>query len=124
MSSFTKPLIVTPLDDGKRWKLVESFEYHVGSLESDEIISVPVNFVTDFASVPTMFWNILPPWGKYGKAAVVHDFLYSSTSHPYNRKQADLIFLEGMQVLGVPLWKRSIMYRAVRLFAKSYKKET
>ncbi|ENL4830298.1 DUF1353 domain-containing protein, partial [Salmonella enterica subsp. enterica serovar Teko] len=29
---------------------------------------------------------------------------------------ADKIFLDGMTVLGVPKWKRTVMYWAVRLF--------
>ncbi|ECI4647093.1 phage tail protein, partial [Salmonella enterica subsp. salamae] len=34
------------------------------------------------------------------------------------KKEADLIFLDGMTVLGVPKWKRTIMYCAVRLFGR------
>ncbi|EKR1709092.1 DUF1353 domain-containing protein, partial [Salmonella enterica subsp. enterica serovar Carrau] len=31
---------------------------------------------------------------------------------------ADLIFLDGMTVLGVPKWKRTVMYQAVRVFGR------
>lgn len=72
MSSFTKPLRVEALDDNK-WKLLEQFDYYIGSLESDEYVAVPVGYVTDFATIPQIFWSIIPPWGKYGKAAVIHD---------------------------------------------------
>ncbi|EBD3311064.1 DUF1353 domain-containing protein, partial [Salmonella enterica] len=34
------------------------------------------------------------------------------------KKEADLIFLDGMTVLDVPKWKRTIMYWAVRLFGR------
>lgn len=69
MTSFTKPLIVTPLEDGERWELVEEFEYHVGSVDSNEVICVPQGFITDFASIPRIFWNILPPpLGKIWKS--------------------------------------------------------
>ncbi|EME4456538.1 DUF1353 domain-containing protein, partial [Salmonella enterica] len=34
------------------------------------------------------------------------------------KKEADKIFLDGMTVLGVPRWKRTIMYQAVRLFGR------
>lgn len=118
MTSFTKPLIVTPLEDGERWELVEEFEYHVGSVDSNEVICVPQGFITDFASIPRIFWNILPPWGKYGKAAIIYDYLYSNNEvYVYDRKRSDQIFLEGMEVLNVPGWKRNIMYLAVRIFA-------
>ncbi len=119
MSSFTQSLIVTPVADGKSWELVEEFDYHRGSAESTEIIHVPKGFITDFASIPRVFWNILPPWGEYGKAAVVHDYLYRSDTYPYTRKESDEVFLEAMKVLGVAWWKRNIMYYAVRVFAGS-----
>lgn len=120
MSSFTTPLVVQPMS-AREWKLVEPFEYHVGSKDSDEVITIPAGFTTDFASVPRLFWSILPPWGKYGKAAVVHDYCYRNGL--YMRKRCDDIFLEGMIVLKVAVWRRYAMYYAVRLFGcSSYRK--
>jgi len=116
MSSFTTPLIVQPLND-RDWKLIEPFEYHVGSLGSNERISVPPGFKTDFASVPRLLWTIIPPWGNYGKAAVIHDYCYSMAQ--YSRLRSDEIFLEAMEVLKVPHWKRKLMYHAVRLYGWS-----
>jgi len=113
MSSFTSPLIVTPVD-AKYWKLVEQFTYHIGDRDSKEVIVVPVGFVTDFASIPQLFWSIIPPWGQYGKAAVVHDFLYKSQI--LTKKQSDSVFLEGMEILGVSKIKRTIIYKAVDIF--------
>ena len=117
MSSFTAPLVVEPLEDGKNWRLVEEFEFYFDDRDGRKAIKIPAGFVTDFASVPRVFWNILPPWGKYGKAAVVHDFCYRTGC--VSRKKCDWIFLEGMRVLGVPKWKRLIMWAAVRLFGWS-----
>ncbi|EKB8636146.1 DUF1353 domain-containing protein, partial [Salmonella enterica subsp. enterica serovar Newport] len=34
------------------------------------------------------------------------------------KKEADLIFLDRMMVLGVPKWKRTVMYWAVRVFGR------
>ncbi|EFP5746686.1 DUF1353 domain-containing protein, partial [Salmonella enterica] len=34
------------------------------------------------------------------------------------KKEADKIFLDGMTVLGVPKWKRIVMYLAVRIFGR------
>lgn len=116
MSSFTTPLVVSPMPDGRRWKLVFSFIYHVGSHYSNNIISVPVGFVTDFASIPWLFWNFLPAWGKYGKAAVIHDYLYQTGSR--SRKESDTIFLEAMLAGGTKPWKAKVMYWAVKLFGK------
>ncbi len=116
MSSFTTPLIVSPMPDGINWRIIKKFTYHIGSKYSRNIICVPDGFVTDFASVPRIFWIILPPWGRYGAAAVIHDYLYKNHLGK-TRKQADCIFKESMKVKGVPSWQIFVMYWAVRLFA-------
>ena len=74
---------------------------------------MPAGFETDFASVPRLFWRVVPPWGRYSPAAVVHDYLYHTGK--VSRIAADRVFLELMAALGVPLWKRQVMYWAVRL---------
>ena len=118
MSAFTTELHVEHLD-GKFWRLTKSFFYDVGEEESGERIIVVSGFVTDFASIPRFAWSIIGyPTGRYGKAAVVHDWLYnypkSGLGKPRSRRRCDQIFLEGMQVLGVGWLKRSTMYFAVR----------
>lgn len=112
---FKGKLIVMPItDDWRRWKIMQSITY-----EDDKYrIIVPSGFITDFASVPKIFWNIVPPVGKYAPAAVVHDWLYSTKK--LSRKEADKIFLRAMKELGVSLWKRYIMYFAVRAFGWSH----
>uniref|UniRef100_A0A6M3J8R7 DUF1353 domain-containing protein n=1 Tax=viral metagenome TaxID=1070528 RepID=A0A6M3J8R7_9ZZZZ len=114
MSSFTSPLIVTPLPDGRSWKLVQEFDYYIGKESNQNIIHVPEGFVTDFASVPRPLWFLMPPWGVYGKAAVIHDYGYSTKIR--TRKETDQIFLEGMLVLGTPKWMAKLMYFAVDKF--------
>ena len=120
MSAFTSPLRVEFMN-GRYWKILEAFTYCVGEPDSDECITVPVDFETDFASIPRcVWWLIGHPTGQYGKAAVIHDWLYEDnecqvcTMHPRTRKQCDQIFLEGMVVLGVSWWRRTLMYSAVR----------
>lgn len=98
-----------------KWKNIEQFEYHVGSYPSEEIITVPVGFETDFASVPRIFWAYISPIDTHAKAAVIHDYCYATAC--YNRKRSDELFLEGMVVLSVPPWKRVCMYYAVRWFS-------
>lgn len=113
MSSFTTDLKLQPLDDGKTFRLLEPFRYRLGSLDSQNIITIPEGFETDFASVPQIFWNILPPWGKYGKAAVLHDYLYKSGM--FDRSRCDEIFLEAMEALNVSWIKRKTIYAGVRM---------
>ena len=113
MSQFTTELIVKPV--GKNtWELVEGFEYHIGSYPSEEVIYVPSGFITDFASVPRIFWPIISPTGIHGKAAVVHDYCYATAC--YTRSKSDKIFLEAMEVLEVTKWKREVMYQSAVCF--------
>jgi hypothetical protein len=114
MSRFTKILVVSPLADGKTWYLREEFGYDVGHEGSDDSIHVPVGFLTDFASVPRLLWWLLPCWGRYGNAAVIHDFLYWEQSR--TRKESDRVFLEAMGVLRVGWLVRYALFSAVRMF--------
>jgi hypothetical protein len=114
MSRFTKVLVVSPLSDGRTWVLREEFGYDLHEEGSGDTVDVPVGFVTDFASVPRALWWLLPTWGRYGNAAVIHDFCYWDQSR--GRCEADRIFWESMQVLGVRRWARVLLFSSVRLF--------
>src|SRR6478736_2725004 len=115
-ASFTSKLELEYID-GHNWLLTAGFDYASdveGLNEEGGIIHVPKDFITDFASIPRGLWNLFPPTGKYGKAAVIHDFLYRMTD--YDRDICDKVLLEGMEVLGVNWATRHIVYRAVRIF--------
>jgi hypothetical protein len=107
-------LIVSPLADGYTWCLRFAFSYDVGHLGSETTIEVPRGFATDFASIPRPFWLIWPRWGRYGSAAVIHDWLYWEQIMP--RATADHILREGMSVVGVDKFTRNAIYYAVRIF--------
>lgn len=126
MSSFTTPLRVTPVDgEDNLWELLEEFVYELGAKGSGVRVVCPKGERTDFASIPRIFWSILPPWGKYGKAAVVHDHLCVKKCYLdvndnliyVTRAQGDAIFLEAMEVLKVPKLTRYTMYACVRGYA-------
>lgn len=115
MSSFTRPLRLEYRDDA-RFVLTEAFVYHAGREDSGYSWTVPAGFVTDFASTPRWLWPVFPPTGRWGKAAVLHDFLYSKIAEGWiSRVEADATFLEAMRVLKVPRWRRWTMYLAVRV---------
>lgn len=114
MSQFTTPLKVEPLDNGK-WELLEEFEYKIGSLQSNEVIVIDKGFITNFASVPRIFWSIYPPYSpEYGKAAVLHDGMYDAKL--FSRRKCDAILKEAMGVLGASWVTRNIIWSAVRTF--------
>lgn len=97
--------------DGRRWLLLKDFEF--ASQRIERLITVPAGFITDFASIPKPLWGLLPPTGIYGKAAVLHDYLYRTVGI-CSRGAADGVFLEAMEALGVGWLTRWIMYTGVR----------
>jgi hypothetical protein len=142
-SKFLTQLDLSPCPDGLTWRLDQDFLYQsavVGqafqpagsgdlpiasssglpaktSSSPSGVITVPAGFITDLASIPRLFWNILPPFGKYTAAAVVHDWIYRN--HAYPRATCDAILLEAMQLCGVRWFPRQLIYRNVRAFGWS-----
>lgn len=123
MDTFLTPLEIEYID-GRHWQVTEAFTLVVECGEKCLIrpITVPAGFVTDFASIPRVFWTALPPTGKYGKAAVVHDYLYviggNLPPDKFTKADADRIFYEAMGILGVNRFLRWMMYQAVKRFGK------
>jgi|CXWL01.1.fsa_nt_gi hypothetical protein len=79
--------------------------------QSFKSVEVPEGFVTDLASIPQVFWQVLRPEGRYAYAAVVHDYLYWTQLRP--KREADLILkfaLEDSKVNSVEQWA---IYQAV-----------
>jgi hypothetical protein len=82
---------------------------------SGRTIWVPAAYVTDFASIPRIGRWLIPPFGRHAIAAVVHDWLYS-VGEPGKRGEADDIFREALEELGVDITRRNLMHRAVTTF--------
>jgi hypothetical protein len=120
MSSFTEPLELVQVGD--RWRTLRDMSFWTDCSGSDEqplpvrcatVYTVPAGFLTDLASIPRLLWTPLGhPAGRYAQAAVLHDWLLDVAAVP--RARADRIFLEAMQVLGVPSLQRWLMYAGVR----------
>jgi hypothetical protein len=115
-TSFTKPCQVELVGLWK-FKLLKEFEYHrfqYPAKDEKDIIKVPVGFITDFATIPRIFWPIVSPLDSYAKASVIHDYLYYTGM--FSKAEADLIFKECMEVLNVEKWKIFCIYNAVKYF--------
>ena len=81
-------------------------------------IEIEEGFDTDYASVPRGLWNLYPPDGAYSPAAWIHDWLYwhqRLNGLPVKREEADAVFLEAMEALGIGWFTRRILHRAVRV---------
>lgn len=71
--------------DGINWKLINPDDGNMFSfiLDDGRSITPSDGFITDFASIPRIVQNILPPAGngptaKYGLGAIIHDVIYRS----------------------------------------------
>lgn len=99
------------------YRLLKPLMYCHWVNEDGECLTVPVGFITDFASIPKGFRDRLPAFREYAPAAVVHDYLYT-THNIQSRLTADRMFLKAMKDCGTPLKGRLAMFLAVRLFGR------
>jgi hypothetical protein len=119
MSSFTQPFEVKvhnePLKENP-FEILESFTFYSEIFEGFKV-SIPKGYRTNFASVPRIFWAIVPPIGKYSKATVVHDYLIDTMEeHDLNIHQVNRLFKEAMDVSGVNWFYRNIMFVSVEFY--------
>lgn len=115
------------IDKKDYWQVHSSFSYYLQK-DHTHIITIPKGFLTDGASVPRPFWSLLPPWGDYGQAAVLHDYLIDFgkveivkddvvIDHYYvNRHEARYIFDNAMSILKVNRFKRLLIKNAVMIY--------
>lgn len=69
---------------------------------------------TDGCSIPWWGWWLAPPIGREARAAFLHDDMLRVRPEGWSRARIDRRFREAMRPLGTPLWKRNLMWLAVR----------
>ena len=120
LREFLGPLRVEERPDGRTWRLLEELRYRT---PRGALVTVPAGFITDFASIPRIFWPLVPPLGRYNRATVLHDWLYRQAQMPtaqggwraVDRVEADRLLREAMVEGGVPWLTRWLIYLGVRL---------
>ena len=102
-----KAVIILPTEKEDRtlYLLLEDFEFNG--------VVVPKGFVSDGATIPRIFWAILPPVDRYFPAALVHDYLLGQV----DRDEADAAFKESLKLLNIRRYRIYSMYGAVRLYS-------
>jgi hypothetical protein len=111
---FTGDVVVRELPDadGSRWQLEAPLSY----AGRDETFVVPAGFTTDFASVPQALTWLVPRYGRYTKAAILHDHLWQRCREgTFGWADADGLLRRAMRELDVPFLRRWLMWGAVRL---------
>jgi hypothetical protein len=76
-------------------------------------VEVPIGFVTDLASIPRVFWAILPPHARYSYPAIIHDYLY--WTQICTRELADEVLKLAMKDMEVSNVQVFTIYQAVRI---------
>lgn len=104
--------------DKSNWMLQSPLIHEIGK-NNRYFIIVPRGFVTDFASIPQPLpiLRATISIGRYGNAAVVHDYLY--WRQDCTREQSDKILEIAMAETGVSFLERQLIYQSVRQFGQS-----
>jgi hypothetical protein len=103
-------VVVEQVDD-TTWEVRQSFSYAAAR----QSFTIPVGMITDFASVPRIFAWYLPRYGRYTRAAILHDHLWEMAhAGKIDYVDADGTFRQAMLALGVPFLHRWAMWAAVR----------
>lgn len=98
--------------DADTWALVDDLVYQ-GRWER---FVVPAGFRTDFATVPRVVAWLIPRFGAYTLAAILHDWLVTEglRTGAVTSRDADGIFRRVMRESGVPVLRRWLMWTGVR----------
>ena len=102
-----------------RYMLVEEITVR---LSNKEVIVIPEGYIWDLASVPRIFWAIVPPDSDAELAFLIHDYLYENRL--FSRKFADDEMLKWSKELnGTDRWSirnidNYVRYYAVRCFGE------
>lgn len=78
----------------------------------DKQWEIPAGFKTDLASIPRVLQGFITKVGKHIQPAIVHDWFYVFGG--ITKAEADQMFLDGMEHVGVRWTKRYLMYWGVR----------
>ena len=119
MSNFTNDLKV--LLSGNKVITLEQIEFYIEINGVRKNFFVPQFYKSDLASIPRILWTVIPPFGKYNKAGLCHDFMYEGV---VSRSEADLGFKQLLIANDVNIILANLMFLGVRLFGKSrYKRK-
>ena len=114
--------ILQPFADEFWWIVCQPIGWLPGAGDGTNLprVDVPKGFVTDLASVPDYLWAFLQKTGKYGNAAIYHDYLYWQQPPGVTREAADRVFDRAMYDMGVDAVTRNLIWAGVRVFGGGY----
>ena len=110
------PPLLVPFADQDYWVLHQPIGWIPDEIDGPGVIrvDVPRGFVTDLASIPSWLWPVMTKSGRYGNAAIYHDWLY--VEQLCDRATADRVFNRALVDMGVDDATRNMIWAAVRVF--------
>jgi hypothetical protein len=99
-------------------KLVQPFIIYVKDpIESvDQHIVIPAGYISDWASIPALFWRLFPPNHSESRhGSMVHDYLYSHLYHYFTKSFADRLLRDFMIADGASRFAANAFHLAVKL---------
>lgn len=115
---------VSVVDRGRRFRLDEPLVYR----GKTQTFTIPAFFTTDFASVPRFLRWLVPAFGVYTLATILHDWfcrLLRKGESPVSARDADAIFRRVMREYRVSFVTRWVVWTGVRWgsLGNSYRRE-
>ena len=109
---FETPDVAVRSSGPEEWELLEPLAYRG---RRDRFV-VPAGFRTDLATVPRVVVWLVPRWGLYTRAAVLHDWLCTVgiATGVVTARDADGLFRRVLRESGVPVLRRWLMWCGVR----------
>jgi hypothetical protein len=110
---------IYPIKD-REWKLYVDWEMEIVIAKVKFLLSVQRGFISDFASIPRIFWSIVghPLMGKTIRASLAHDALYGTKQ--FSRSMCDEIFYNILVEDHVSKIKANTLWICVRSFGWRY----
>lgn len=112
--------------DGRGVTLLADVYY---TARSGQRFCLPAGATSDGASTPREAWPLLPPFGEYWPAAVLHDTAYRNSLRVWDggawaraalgKAECDALLLEAMETLGVAAVERETIYEGVVIGGKA-----
>ena len=83
MIQFYEDPVIMPIGDGLNILLVKDFHFIADGIP----LFVPSSFESDWASVPRLWWRVVPPH-QYPHCSIMHDFLFRRGIRQGDMRQA------------------------------------
>jgi hypothetical protein len=113
--NFVGVVRVTPINDG-----VFQLNQNLIADIDDKPVIIPKGFITDFASIPKLFWSVESPFDmKTIAPSILHDYLYTCPNN-LSRQKIDSIFYSSLIDNLVNPVKSYLYWLAVRIAGSSH----